>query len=132
MNQDGKIRIADIIESAIGDRIVHNRPLEKLCKDIRIHKNKCIEKYQLLGFKLCDANRHIYDMDHAYYQNNSQDIKDLQSRLYDSLKEAGYDVDHVVLQSYDIYENWSLSFTITTITEVPKVIKRKKSHAICI
>lgn len=114
MPNDKKPKVSDIIRSVMGDRIAQDANPGKMCKDSRQRKNQTITSYQLLGFKLNGVDGRVHGCDHDYYRDHSDDIRDLQRRLGDALRDAGYDIDHVVLMPVENNRHWSLSFTVTT------------------
>ena len=132
MSNHNRPKVSEVIRSVIGNRIVQDDSPSKLCKDSRIRKNVCTEQYQMFGFKLNGLDGHIHSGDHTYYQNYSYDIKNLQKKLCDALKEAGYDAEYVILQPAVGEKHWSLSFTVTTIEDMPIIIEHKTQHAVCV
>ena len=127
-----KPKVCDIIRSILTDRIYKEDSHCKLCKDKKIHKTTCIEQYQFIGFKLIGLDGQVHDSDYEYYKNYSNDIKDLQFKITESLRTVGYAVDHVILQPANFKNHWSLSFTITTVDYHDEQMLNKKTHAVCI
>ena len=85
-----------------------------------------------MGFKLLGLDGLVHDSDYEYYKNYSNDIKMLQTKLTESLTNAGYAVTHVVLQPANLKNHWSLSFTITNSNYIKDESVNKKAHSVCI
>lgn len=132
MSKSNRPKVSEVICSVMCDRIAQDEPPGKLCKDSRIRKNVCTEQYQMFGFKLIGLDGQVHGGDQAYYQNYSHDIKNLQTQLSKALREAGYDIEYVVLQPATGNKHWSLSFTVTTIEDAPINVEPKTQHAVCV
>jgi hypothetical protein len=132
MSKNIQPKVSEIIHSVLGDRIDQSDSPSKFCKDIRIYKNLCIEKYQLLGFKLIGLDNQIHKEDYDYYHNYSFDIKCLQKKISDAFRNAGYDIKRVILQPAAENKNWSLSFTIVKAKDDSMASNHKVQHAVCV
>ena len=130
MPNDSRTKVSEVIRSAMGDRIAQDTG--KLCRDSKQRKNQQIDQYKMLGFKLNGVDGRVHGCDHAYYKEHANDIKDLQRSVGESLRAAGYDIDHVVLMPMEGDRHWSLSFTVTTDIETPALPQSRQQHSRCL
>lgn len=105
-------KIAEVIRSALGERLVWEPNVSKLCKDSKRTKHENTDHYKIKGIDILGPDGRVHTGRDSYYSTNTEDIKDLQKILCTALSAAGYMIRHLMLHPDADKEHWVLSFDV--------------------
>lgn len=105
-------KIAEVIRTALGERLVWEPNVSKLCKDSKRTKHEHVDHYKIKGIDLVGSDGRVHTGRDTYYSTNAEDVKDLQLVLCAALKAAGYTISHLMLHPDGDRAHWVLSFDV--------------------